>query len=129
MSERLAREEIEARAQAVKEALTTYYVIPAGNLKTVGLGERYLKIPTLQAEAETDPKTTRTAVWDGFMRTVEESRQADDPALDAIRTRTSPPWPPPGQDRWSAKRGPVLGSPAAVSITMVLRIELRARQG
>jgi outer membrane protein OmpA-like peptidoglycan-associated protein len=40
------------RAQAVKEALTTYYVIPAGNLKTVGLGERYLKIPTLQAEAE-----------------------------------------------------------------------------
>ena len=33
------------RAQAVKEALTTYYVIPAENLKTVGLGERYLKIP------------------------------------------------------------------------------------
>ena len=40
------------RAQAVKEALTTYYVIPAENLKTVGLGERYLKIPTQQAEAE-----------------------------------------------------------------------------
>ena len=40
------------RAQAVKEALTTYYVIPAKNLKTVGLGERYLKIPTQQAEAE-----------------------------------------------------------------------------
>jgi outer membrane protein OmpA-like peptidoglycan-associated protein len=40
------------RALAVKEALTTYYVIPEENLKTVGLGERYLKIPTLQAEAE-----------------------------------------------------------------------------
>lgn len=40
------------RAQAVKDALTTYYVIPKQNLKTVGLGERYLKIPTQQAEAE-----------------------------------------------------------------------------
>ena len=40
------------RAQAVKEALTTYYVIPPDNLKTVGLGERYLKIPTSQPEAE-----------------------------------------------------------------------------
>lgn len=40
------------RAQAVKEALTTYYVIPAENLRTVGLGERYLKIPTQLAEAE-----------------------------------------------------------------------------
>ena len=40
------------RAQAVKEALTTYYVVPAQNLKTVGLGERYLKIPTSQPEAE-----------------------------------------------------------------------------
>ncbi len=40
------------RANAVKEALTTYYVIPAENLKTVGLGERYLKIPTNLAEAE-----------------------------------------------------------------------------
>jgi outer membrane protein OmpA-like peptidoglycan-associated protein len=40
------------RSEAVKEALTTYYVIPAENLKTVGLGERYLKIPTQQAEAE-----------------------------------------------------------------------------
>jgi outer membrane protein OmpA-like peptidoglycan-associated protein len=40
------------RAQAVKEALTTYYVIPAENLRTAGLGERYLKIPTLAAEAE-----------------------------------------------------------------------------
>lgn len=40
------------RAAAVKQALVTYYVIPAENLKTVGLGERYLKIPTLQPEAE-----------------------------------------------------------------------------
>ena len=40
------------RAKAVKQALTTYYVIPAENLKTVGLGERYLKIPTGQPEAE-----------------------------------------------------------------------------
>ena len=40
------------RARAVKDALVTYYVIPADNLKTVGLGERYLKIPTEQPEAE-----------------------------------------------------------------------------
>lgn len=40
------------RAAAVKDALTTYYVIPPENLKTVGLGERYLKIPTDQPEAE-----------------------------------------------------------------------------
>jgi len=40
------------RAAAVKQALVTYYVIPPGNLKTVGLGERYLKIPTDQPEAE-----------------------------------------------------------------------------
>jgi outer membrane protein OmpA-like peptidoglycan-associated protein len=41
-----------ARAEAIKKALTIYYVIPAKNLKTVGLGERYLKIPTADAEAE-----------------------------------------------------------------------------
>ena len=40
------------RALAVKEALTTYYVIPAENLRTAGLGERYLKIPTNLPEAE-----------------------------------------------------------------------------
>ena len=40
------------RARAVKEALATYYVIPPENLRTVGLGERYLKIPTDQPEAE-----------------------------------------------------------------------------
>ena len=40
------------RSKAVKEALTTYYVIPPENLKAVGFGERYLKIPTPEAEAE-----------------------------------------------------------------------------
>ena len=40
------------RAAAIKKALTTYYVIPAQNLKTVGYGERYLKIPTAEAEQE-----------------------------------------------------------------------------
>ena len=40
------------RAQAVKQALTTYYVIPEENLRTVGYGERFLKIPTAEAEAE-----------------------------------------------------------------------------
>ena len=40
------------RADAVKEALTTYYVIPEENLETVGFGERYLKIPTPEPEVE-----------------------------------------------------------------------------
>jgi outer membrane protein OmpA-like peptidoglycan-associated protein len=40
------------RALAVKEALTTYYVIPADNLETIGYGERYLKIPTDEPEQE-----------------------------------------------------------------------------
>ncbi len=40
------------RAKAVKEALTTYYVIPEENLKTVGYGEKYLKIPTEEPEGE-----------------------------------------------------------------------------
>ena len=40
------------RAAAVKQALVTYYVIPPENLKTVGFGERFLKIPTEEAEAE-----------------------------------------------------------------------------
>ncbi|MGE4248494.1 MAG: OmpA family protein [Parvibaculaceae bacterium] len=40
------------RAQAVRKALTTYYVIPVRNLKAVGYGERYLKIPTSDAEEE-----------------------------------------------------------------------------
>lgn len=41
-----------ARAEAVKRALTTYYVISPRNLQTVGLGERYLKIPTAEPEGE-----------------------------------------------------------------------------
>ncbi|WP_373502603.1 OmpA family protein [Aestuariivirga sp.] len=40
------------RADAVKEALTTYYVIPEENLETAGFGERYLKIPTPEPEVE-----------------------------------------------------------------------------
>ena len=43
---RLSRE----RAEAVKKALTAYYVIPARNLKTAGYGERYLKVKTEDAE-------------------------------------------------------------------------------
>ena len=40
------------RATAIKKALTTYYVISAKNLETVGYGERYLKVPTAEAEQE-----------------------------------------------------------------------------
>ncbi|MGE0008745.1 MAG: OmpA family protein [Parvibaculaceae bacterium] len=40
------------RAEAVKKALTTYYVIPPRNLEAAGYGERYLKIPTSDAEEE-----------------------------------------------------------------------------
>ncbi len=40
------------RSAAIKKALTTYYVIPERNLQTIGLGERYLKIPTAEAEQE-----------------------------------------------------------------------------
>ena len=40
------------RAEAVKRALSAYYVIPARNLRTVGLGERFLKIPTADQEPE-----------------------------------------------------------------------------
>ncbi len=40
------------RSAAVKEALITYFIIPPENLKTVGFGEKYLKIPTPEAEAE-----------------------------------------------------------------------------
>ena len=41
-----------ARAKAIKEALTTYYVIDPENIETVGYGERYLKIPTAEPEQE-----------------------------------------------------------------------------
>jgi outer membrane protein OmpA-like peptidoglycan-associated protein len=40
------------RAKAIKEALTTYYVISPENIETVGYGERYLKIPTAEPEQE-----------------------------------------------------------------------------
>ena len=40
------------RATAVKQALAEYYVIPAENLRTAGYGERFLKIPTAEAEEE-----------------------------------------------------------------------------
>jgi outer membrane protein OmpA-like peptidoglycan-associated protein len=46
------------RALAVKQALTTYYVISPENIKTVGYGERYLKIPT----AEPEPENRRVSV-------------------------------------------------------------------
>ncbi len=41
-----------ARAEAVKVALSTYYNIPAQNLRTVGLGERFLKVPSYESEPE-----------------------------------------------------------------------------
>ncbi len=40
------------RAESIKKALVSYYVIPAKSLRTVGLGERFLKIPTAEAEPE-----------------------------------------------------------------------------
>ncbi len=47
------------RAQAVKAALNRYYVIAPENLATVGLGERYLKIWTPEAEEENRRVTVR----------------------------------------------------------------------
>jgi outer membrane protein OmpA-like peptidoglycan-associated protein len=47
------------RAAAVMEALTTYYNIQPENLKTVGYGERYLKIPTQEEEPENRRATIR----------------------------------------------------------------------
>jgi outer membrane protein OmpA-like peptidoglycan-associated protein len=47
------------RAEAVKQALTEYYVIAAENLSTAGLGERYLKIPTTEEEGENRRVTLR----------------------------------------------------------------------
>ena len=40
------------RSRAVVEALTTFYVIPPQNLRAIGYGERYLKIPVPYAEPE-----------------------------------------------------------------------------
>ncbi len=47
------------RAEAVKDALTKFFVIPARALVTIGLGERYLKIPTPDAESENRRVTIR----------------------------------------------------------------------
>lgn len=40
------------RAEAVKQALIDYYVVPPENLQAVGYGERFLKIPTPDPEPE-----------------------------------------------------------------------------
>jgi outer membrane protein OmpA-like peptidoglycan-associated protein len=56
------------RAEAIKRALTDYYVIPASALTTVGLGERYLKIWTPDPEQENRRVTLRriTAVMSDY---------------------------------------------------------------
>src|SRR5207248_7931103 len=47
------------RAEAVKQALTQYYAINPENLRTVGYGERYLKVPTQEPEEENRRITIR----------------------------------------------------------------------
>jgi outer membrane protein OmpA-like peptidoglycan-associated protein len=47
------------RADAIKSALTEYYAIGPENLKTVGYGERYLKIDTEEPEEENRRITIR----------------------------------------------------------------------
>jgi outer membrane protein OmpA-like peptidoglycan-associated protein len=47
------------RARAVKAALIDYYAISPDSLSVVGLGERYLKIPTLEPEEENRRVTVR----------------------------------------------------------------------
>ncbi len=47
------------RARAVKSALIDYYAISPDNLSVVGLGERYLKIPTPEPEEENRRVTVR----------------------------------------------------------------------
>lgn len=47
------------RADAVRKALLEYFVIEPENLKIVGYGERYLKIPTPDEEAENRRVTVR----------------------------------------------------------------------
>jgi len=56
------------RAQAVEAALTRYYLIMPENLATVGLGERYLKIWTPEAEEENRRVTLRrvTPLMQGY---------------------------------------------------------------
>ncbi len=48
-----------ARADSVKAALTEYFLIQPDNIRTVGLGERYLKIPTEEPEEENRRVTIR----------------------------------------------------------------------
>jgi outer membrane protein OmpA-like peptidoglycan-associated protein len=48
-----------ARANAIKDVLLEFYNIDEGNLTTVGLGERYLKIPTPEPEQENRRGTVR----------------------------------------------------------------------
>ena len=47
------------RAEAIKQALTQYYAINPENLRTVGYGERYLKVPTQEPEEENRRITIR----------------------------------------------------------------------
>jgi outer membrane protein OmpA-like peptidoglycan-associated protein len=49
----------QARAAAVEEALVYYYAIDPSNVRTVGLGERFLKIPTEEPEEENRRVTVR----------------------------------------------------------------------
>jgi outer membrane protein OmpA-like peptidoglycan-associated protein len=49
----------EARAQSVMAALADYFAIDPANLRTVGLGERFLKIPTEEPEQENRRVTVR----------------------------------------------------------------------
>jgi outer membrane protein OmpA-like peptidoglycan-associated protein len=47
------------RAEAVKDLITEYYLVPPDNLVTAGLGEAYLKIWTPQPEEENRRVTIR----------------------------------------------------------------------
>ncbi len=49
----------QARAEAVKATLADYFAIDPKNLRTVGLGERFLKIPTQGPEEENRRVTVR----------------------------------------------------------------------
>jgi len=49
----------EARAKSVKQALVEYFAVDPHNLRTVGLGERFLKIPTQGPEQENRRVTIR----------------------------------------------------------------------
>ena len=68
-----------ARAEAVKKALSTYYVIPARNLKAVGYGERYLKIPTSDAEEENRRVSLRRVT--PLVGELDERLRSNSPAL------------------------------------------------